>query len=267
MQIGNIKKDNYLIEIKHNEEDDFEQCLVVNGLYIRNGGTIINYILEKTIPKMRDKLQRKYKTIKTGDIKNKIKMVVFIRFFPNLEFTSQEKIEVSNSYKDITTFFERTKIDWNKVTEALLKDQDLILAITEYFNLKEKAKENAELKKLEKKKKIKSEKYYPATDISRNLFLAEGASASGLLIATLGRKANAFYELKGVPLNAWEITASKLNQNKELSELYQILKNNNEEYIPEGDWYEIEINGEIIQVNEYDEIKIDGKWVEIKELI
>ena len=43
------------------------------------------------------------------------------------------------------------------------------------------------------------------------------------MIKCLGRKGNAFYALKGVPLNVLEVSHQKFMANKELSELYSII--------------------------------------------
>ena len=224
MKYGNIQKNNYYIEIKHNEEDDFSQCLIINGLYARDGGNPVDYIINKIVTAIRDKLKRKYPNIKNGDIKNKLKILLVMRKFPNVEFSSQEKIKVSNSIKEISEFF--NDVDWNKIIRQILKDEDIMNSITEYFSLKEKAKENLELKKLSKKeKKIKSDKFYPATKENKLLFIAEGESASSAIQPILGSEYNAYYELKGVPLNVWEVSAQKFTSNKELSELYKILNN------------------------------------------
>ena len=230
MKYGNIKKDNFEIIIKANDTDDFSHLSIINGLNPRNGGTHINYILDKIIPSIREKLSKKFKTIKPADIKNKMKIMIIARFVPALEFTSQEKIEISNPKSTWDKLFENVK--WDKIVRDLLKDEDLMLSITEYFSLKEQAKENAELKKLSKTtKKIKSKKYYPAIKNKKYLFIAEGESALGGLQPSLGRDEVGYYELKGVPLNAWEINVAKLNTNKELSELYKIIKNENYEKI------------------------------------
>jgi DNA gyrase/topoisomerase IV subunit B len=231
LKFGNIKKDNFYFKIKHNESDDFSQCLIINGLYVRNGGTPINYIINtKIVPRIREKLLKKFPSIKPADIRNKMKILLIMRFFPKLEFSSQEKIEISNSQKDLEEFFK--DVDWDKIVKQLLKDEDLMLSITEYFSLKQKAKENAELKKLSKKeKKIKSEKFFPAIRNNKYLFIAEGTSARSGLMNILGRNENAFYELKGVPLNAWEVPISKVNANTELKDLITICNSFNFEKI------------------------------------
>ena len=107
---------------------------------------------------------------------------------------------------------------------------------------------------------------------NEHLFLLDNGiishnSASGALQPVLGRKENAYFELKGVPLNSWEVTPQKLAKNEELSNLYKILKNFSPQH-KEGDkWYEIEINNQKIIANENDEILIDDKYIDVKELL
>jgi DNA gyrase/topoisomerase IV subunit B len=56
-------------------------------------------------------------------------------------------------------------------------------------------------------------------------------SAVGGLAPVLGRKECGYYELRGKPLNAYSASQSKFTNNKELSELYKIVQNENYEYI------------------------------------
>lgn len=93
-------------------------------------------------------------------------------------------------------------------------------------------------------------------------------SALGGLLPSLGRNEKAYYMLKGKPLNAYSATQKKFIENKELSGLYQIIKNGvTFEDKPDGEFYELTINGEKLIVNENDEIKIDNKWVSVKDLV
>lgn len=93
-------------------------------------------------------------------------------------------------------------------------------------------------------------------------------SALGGLLPSLGRNEKAYYMLKGKPLNAYSATQKKFIENKELSGLYQIIKNGvTLEDKPDGEFYELTINGEKLIVNENDEIKIDNKWVLVKDLV
>jgi topoisomerase-4 subunit B len=59
----------------------------------------------------------------------------------------------------------------------------------------------------------------------KNLFLVEGLSAQSGLVASFGRDGNAFFAMRGVPLNSWECTHQQMTANKELSMVYKIIKN------------------------------------------
>ena len=124
---------------------------------------------------------------------------------------------------------------------------------------------------------VTEEGYRNCVDISvdsddRTFLLANGIvshnSALGGLLPSLGRKEKAYYMLKGKPLNAYSASQKKFIENKELSGLYQIIKNGvTLEDKPDGDFYSINIDGQEMIVNENDEIKIDNKWVSVRDLI
>lgn len=93
-------------------------------------------------------------------------------------------------------------------------------------------------------------------------------SALGGLMPVLGRKDIGYYTLKGKPLNAYSQPHKKFLENAELTGLYQVLNNGiTEELKEDGRFFEIELNGEKVIVNENDEVQIDGKWVCVKTLI
>lgn len=93
-------------------------------------------------------------------------------------------------------------------------------------------------------------------------------SASGGLMSSLGRKEIGYYELKGRPLNAYDKTAQAFRANKELSELYGILKSEGGSPKPAGSvFYNINLGDENSTVNINDEILIDGIWVPVEEII
>lgn len=124
---------------------------------------------------------------------------------------------------------------------------------------------------------VTEEGYRNCVDISvdsddRTFLLANGIvshnSALGGLLPSLGRKEKAYYMLKGKPLNAYSASQKKFIENKELSGLYQIIKNGvTFEDKPDGDFYKININGQEMIVNENDEIKVNDKWVLVKDLL
>ena len=124
---------------------------------------------------------------------------------------------------------------------------------------------------------VTEEGYRNCVDISvdsddRTFLLANGIvshnSALGGLLPSLGRIEKAYYMLKGKPLNAYSASQKKFIENKELSGLYQIIKNGvTFEDKPDGEFYSINIDGQEMIVNENDEIKINDKWVSVKDLI
>ena len=124
---------------------------------------------------------------------------------------------------------------------------------------------------------VTEEGYRNCVDISvdsddRTFLLGNGIvshnSALGGLLPSLGRKEKAYYMLKGKPLNAYSASQKKFIENKELSGLYQIIKNGvTFEDKPDGEFYSINIDGQEMIVNENDEIKIDNKWVLVKDLL
>jgi len=222
---------NYTIGVSHADSEQFEQFSLVNGLLVKTG-THFKVISDAIVNPMREKLVKKFKTIKPADIRNKLRLVVVMNNFLNARGKSQTKEDITNSDAEIKSYLGEDFKNINKLIQKIQKNQDIMLPITELFLLKEQAKQNAELKKLNKtKKKIKLEKYLPATRLKKVLLICEGASAVGGLMPALGREDFGYFELKGVPLNAYDAPQSKFTNNKELSELYQVVTNEDYKYI------------------------------------
>lgn len=198
----------------------------VNGLYMRRGGTQIDYILNKVITDIREKVSKKYKAIKPADIKNRLGVVCFFKGFPNCEFDSQTKETLTNSIGDITSYFQREQIDLDKFTAKILKQKEIIDNITEMFRLKEELAEKKELAKLSKvKKDVDSEKYYPpiGKTAKKYLMITEGFSAFSGMSPILGRKEIGYYMLKGKILNVLDEKPTTFMANQEINDLVNIL--------------------------------------------
>ena len=198
----------------------------VNGLYMRRGGTQIDYILNKVITDIREKVSKKYKAIKPADIKNRLGIVCFFKGFPNCEFDSQTKETLTNSVGDITSYFQREQVDLDKFTAKILKQKEIIDNITEMFRLKEELAEKKELAKLSKvKKDIDSEKYYPpiGKTAKKYLMITEGFSAFSGMSPILGRKEIGYYMLKGKILNVLGEKPAIFMANQEINDLVNIL--------------------------------------------
>lgn len=225
-----FETDDYRFAILPSSDDDFRQFSYVNGLKIPDGGTHIDIITTNIVSRLRDKLVKKYKSIKPGDIKNKLMIIAFLKNVKNTKFNSQSKEKITNGTAEINEYF--GEIPFDSIVNKIMKNSSIIDPITEVYKIKEELKKRQELKDLNKSvKKIKSDKYLPSIGTKKYLMLVEGESALGGLSPVLGRKECGFYTLKGKPLNAYSADQKKFTDNKELSELYKIIQNENYQYI------------------------------------
>ena len=165
--------------------------------------------------------------MKPADIKNKMFIISVLNNFIDAKYDSQTKEKMTNSQKEVSEYFQ---IDLDSLANKVFKHQELIGNITDYFKIKEEFKKRQELKGLEKpQKRIKSDKYTPPIGEEKYLLLCEGYSAVSGLVSCLGRKGIGYYELKGKVMNV--CGTKSISENKELSDLYKILKNSSYEKI------------------------------------
>lgn len=168
---------NFSVAFLPNDSDDFVFFSYINGLYTPEGGTQIDYFLDKVIPPIKDKIAKKYKSIKNGDIKNKLKMIVIFKDFKEPKFNSQTKERFTSPYSKISDHI--GKVDFNKWGDILYKNKAIINDIIEIYKIKEAFKEKKELEKLkDTKKRVKSDKYTPPTKKRKYLMICEGACLS-----------------------------------------------------------------------------------------
>ena len=218
-----VEKENFSIGVFHSTSDDFKQFSLMNGLNLSAGGTHIDYISHYIVKNLRDKIIKKYKTIKPNDVKRKLFIVTIMKNFKGPMYETQTKEKLTNPTKDISTYFE--DLDLDGFANKVYRNKAITDSIIDYFKIAEEFKKKQELKGLNKvKKKIKSEKYTKPVGDPEVLMICEGKSASSALLPGLGRKGIGYYELKGKPLNAYSSSQQKFTANKELTELYQIIK-------------------------------------------
>jgi DNA gyrase/topoisomerase IV subunit B len=215
--------EDYRFAILPNESDDFKQFSYVNGLKIPDGGTHIDVIINNIVNPIREKLIKKYKTIKPADIKNKLMIVAFLKNLSNTKFNSQTKEKITNSTAELVQYY--GNIDFTKITNKILKTPEIIDPITEVYKIKEELKKRQELKNADKQtnKKPKSEKFMPPIGEWTNIFLAEGDSAANSISKIIGRQGNGFYAMFGVPPNAYDMDLKEIISSKKMIDLQQIL--------------------------------------------
>ena len=212
---------NFTVCVFPNEYDEFKFYSYVNGIDMIKGGTHIDYISYELTSRIRDKLIKKYKSIRPGDVKNKLSLVVFFTGFANPEFDSQTKESLSNSQGDITRHLDG-KLDFDAFAKAVLKNEAIIGPVIETFKIKEELKARKELKAV-KKVKVRSDKYMGPIGSRLYLALCEGASAMSGISSCLGRNGIGYYAMRGVPLNAYDSTMQKIVANQELKDILNIL--------------------------------------------
>jgi DNA gyrase/topoisomerase IV subunit B len=217
------EEDNFSIGVFHSDSDDFKHFSLMNGLTLKSGGTHVDFISNVITKNIREKIAKKYKTIKPADVKRKLFIVTILKNFKGPKYETQTKEKLTNPLRDITNHF--NGFDFNKFSDKVYKNKTITDSIIDYFRIAEEYKKKQELGKLDKtKKKIKSEKYIKAVGENNMLVICEGASAYGGLSPILGREGIAYYQLKGKPMNTMTASSSKFLANKELSELYTIIK-------------------------------------------
>lgn len=214
--------DKGFIGVFPNESDEFSFFTYVNGIHLNRGGNHIDYIAQQLVAPIRSKLERKYKTIKPADIKNKLSVVCFFRDFANPKFDSQTKETLTNSPSEISNYLSDS-INFEDAAKKILKNESIINPIVDTFKIKEELKSRQELRAA-KKIKIKSDKYLSSTGDKKYLLLVEGLSARAGLSGALGRNGFAYYAGRGVPLNAYDATTQKVTANEELKDIVNILE-------------------------------------------
>lgn len=240
--------DGLKLVVMPSSSDSFEFIHFINGLNVFNGGTPMNWVTDNIVNRIHEKLVKKYKSITKGDIKSKLFIVSIFNGMYNPRFADQIKSQCVNNFTDFKSQIELP--DFDKLVARILKCNEIIDPITEVYKIKEELKKRQEMKGLDKTvKKIKSEKYTRPTGTNKLLVICEGQSAKNGLMPGLGRDGIGYYELRGKPMNVYEASSSKFTANKELSELYQIIKNENYEQVAiasDADLDGIAINGLMI---------------------
>ena len=212
---------NGFIGVYPNQSDEFSFFTYVNGMYMSRGGSHVEYAANQIVAPIREKLCRKYKTIKPADIKNKLTVIVFMRNFPNPKFDSQTKETLTNLPSDVSSYF-ADEINFDAFAKAVLKNEAIIEPVIETFKIKEELKARKELKAV-KKVKVRSDKYFPGVGSKKYLFLVEGLSAGGGLMKCLGRDGKYYYCLRGLALNAFSASIQKIAANQEVKDVLNII--------------------------------------------
>jgi len=153
-------------------EGAFQTYSLVNGLGVKSG-THIDHFASTVISELRDVLKRRKKVdITPQRLKQHLRIHAVINGFGQLKFDSQTKERVTNSTAECREAI--GEIDAKKIVTKLMKNDDLIDEILAYTKMKDDLEAKKDLNKLEKKKKVKSDKYVAAIGKTERIFVVEG---------------------------------------------------------------------------------------------
>ena len=210
------KSKDYSIILSCDNPNNNIDLTVLNGLMVKDNGTIINYIYNN----LTDKIKSKLKTITSKDVKNCIRIFFIGSNFKNAKFASQTKEKQVNSTKEVEDYLGNIDSFINKIA----RDKDIIEFLSLTLNNREKIEVASELKKSQKK--LKYEKYFPGKHAD-TLLIVEGDSALGGLMPVLGRQSYSYFAIRGKPLNSWDLSIKRVFENEELKNLITVIQNNN----------------------------------------
>lgn len=208
--------------------DEEYRCLsYVNGIYVKNGGSHTDFVLDKIIVNLRESIKKKHKIdVLPNQIRQHLLFASWINNFPNLKFDSQTKERITNSQAEVTAVLGNL-IDFEKLSKQILNTPDIIdPMIAAILYKKELAEKMALAKKQKSAAKMRVVNHIAATDPiveNRMLLLCEGLSAIGSLISVRDAKKVGGYPLKGKPLNVRGMRPVDIIKNKEIFELMNII--------------------------------------------
>ena len=216
------KPSKYLIGVIPNSYDEFTNKSYINGADCVLGGNHLDVIHNELVGRIKEKLSKKYKTIKAGDIKNRLSYIINFREFVNPQFNSQTKESFSSSAAEIKAFLK--DVDWDEFAKQICKTDEIIDPIIESFKIKEELQNKKTLDKINKTTtRFKCKKFVPATEKNEFFTICEGDSALGGLMDGFGRRTLGYFPTRGVPLNAWEVKAERIADNEELTNIIKCL--------------------------------------------
>ena len=218
-----VSSENTTICVFPNEYDEFKFYAQVNGLNTFRGGSHVEFITNEITTRVRDKLIKKYKSIRPGDVKTRLCIAIILTGFKDPDFDSQTKESLKNSAADVNRHL-NGKIDFDDFVKKILKCDAIIDPIIETFKIKEELKARQELKAV-KRIKVKSDKYMSPKSGTENkyLFLCEGQSAQSSLCSCIGRDGCGYYSLRGLPINSLDNSIQRIAANQEFKDVMNIL--------------------------------------------
>lgn len=207
-------------------KDEFSQVSFVNGIFTNKGGKHVDYILHQIIRKLIAYITKK-KKIEVNPSAIKEQLMIFVRCdIENPSFDSQTKDYMNTP---ISSFGSTCEVSENFVEKlAKMGVMDTACSITEIKELKAAKKNDGT-----KTKRIRGipkliDANFAGTDKSSSctLILCEGDSAKAGIVSGLSkddRNIIGIYPMRGKLFNVRGETKTRIFENKEITEMKQIL--------------------------------------------
>ena len=206
--------------------DGFRTNSFINGVNTRQGGTYVDYVMNGVVEELLALIKKKHKVeVAKSVIKNGLTFVLFARNFTNPKFDSQTKERLTNPLSNVKEHLESSDVhDFKYLAKKIFAANDIIEPIIAAQVAKKMADDRRDAIVAQKKlKKVKVAKHIAANSSDALLALVEGDSAMGFLLKVRDSNKLGAYPLRGVIMNTWDMKASEVLKNKELSELVAIL--------------------------------------------
>lgn len=252
-------------------DEEFRLLSYANGIYIKNGGSHVEYVLGCIIKDLREHIRKKYKIdVMPNAIKQHLLFASWISGFPSLAFDSQAKERITNSVSAVTEFFK--DVDFDKIAKQILNTPGILdPMIAAILYKKELADKLALQKKQKNTAKLRVVNHIAATDPNpenRRLFLVEGNSALGPHIAVRNPKTDGGYPLRGKVMNVRDMKPLDILKNKEISEMLSIIGLEFGKPVSTIEsLYEVKIDESVYIVGKDDVIIHNGKEILVKSII
>lgn len=207
------------------EDEEFRCLSYVNGIYIKNGGAHVDYVMGRVVETLRAAITKKHKiNVLPNQIKQHILFASWINGFKNLKFDSQSKERITNTQAEVSAILGH--IDYEKIAKSILNTPEIVdPMIAAILYKKELAEKQALAKANKDADRTNLRKISKFTDASnktdrKNCMIAicEGDSAANAVLSARTEMIGC-YPLKGKPINAMGATPKDLLANKEFVDL------------------------------------------------
>lgn len=207
-------------------DEEFRLLSYVNGIYIKNGGTHIDHIIDSLVKELRPAIKKKFKIdVLPNQIKQHLLIANWCRDFPNTRFDGQTKERISNSKAEVSEYLQ--SIDFEKLSKQIMKSDAIVRPMVDAILFKKELEANKEKELIEKKAKkvyisnhIEAQSKIPS---ERTCFICEGDSAIGPIISVRNPHTTGGFALRGKVLNTFGMPPIQILKNKEMFGLTTIL--------------------------------------------